>query len=57
VSARIAAEGAPVEAGVKAIREALGAAPNAAITAWVRLAEALIHFYSHPGRQATECPK
>ena len=39
---------------VKAIREAFGAAPNAAVTAWVSLAEALIYFYSQPGPQAID---
>ena len=42
------------DAVVKAIREEFGAAPNAAVTAWVSLAEALIHFYSQPGPQAMD---
>jgi len=39
---------------VKAIRQDFGAAPNAAVTAWVSLAEALIDFYGHPGPQALD---
>jgi len=42
------------EAVVKSIREAFGTAPNAAVMAWVSLAEALIHFYSQPGTQAMD---
>ena len=42
------------DAVVQAIREEFGAAPNAAVTAWVSLAEALIHFYTQPGPQAMD---
>ena len=42
------------ESVVKAIRADFDATPNAAVTAWVSLAEALILFYSHPGPQAMD---
>lgn len=42
------------DAVVKAIREEFGAAPNGEVTAWVSLAEALIHFYTQPGPQAMD---
>jgi tetratricopeptide (TPR) repeat protein len=37
---------------VSAIRDDFGRAPNAVVTAWISLAEALNHFYSNPGPQA-----
>ncbi len=42
------------EAVVKSIREQFGTTPNAQVTAWVSLAEALIHFYSQPGPEAMD---
>lgn len=42
------------EAIVRAIRDEFDARPHAAVTAWVSLAEALIHFYRHPGPEAMD---
>lgn len=39
---------------VDAIRGEFGARPNAEVTAWVSLVEALIHFYSQPGPKALD---
>jgi tetratricopeptide (TPR) repeat protein len=43
-----------VQAEVQAIREAFGARPQAEVTAWVSLAEAVNSFYSHPGPAALD---
>jgi len=42
------------EAIVSAIRDEFGKQPNAEVTAWVSLVEALIRFYSHPGPKALD---
>ena len=42
------------EAIVKAIREEFGTRPNAEVTAWVSLVEAVSHFYSQPGPKALD---
>ena len=42
------------EAIVKAVREEFGTRPNAEVTAWISLVEALIHFYSQPGPKALD---
>jgi tetratricopeptide (TPR) repeat protein len=42
------------EAIVKAIRDEFGTRPNAEVTAWISLVEALIHFYSQPGPKALD---
>jgi hypothetical protein len=42
------------EAIVSAIRDEFGTKPNAEVTAWVSLVEALIHFYSQPGPKALD---
>jgi hypothetical protein len=43
-----------VVAEVQAIRDAFGTRPQAEVTAWVSLAEAVNSFYSHPGPQALD---
>jgi tetratricopeptide (TPR) repeat protein len=45
---------AQAEAIVKALRDEFGTRPNAEVTAWVSLVEALIHFYSQPGPKALD---
>ena len=42
------------QAIVKAIREEFGTRPNAEVTAWISLVEALVHFYSQPGPNALD---
>jgi len=42
------------EAIVKAIREEFGTRPNAEVTAWISLVEAVSHFYSQPGPKALD---
>jgi tetratricopeptide (TPR) repeat protein len=42
------------EAIVKSIRDEFGTRPNAEVTAWISLVEALIHFYSQPGPKALD---
>lgn len=42
------------QATVDAIRAEFGARPDAQVTAWVSLVEALIHFYSQPGPKALD---
>jgi tetratricopeptide (TPR) repeat protein len=42
------------EAIVKAVRDEFGTRPNAEVTAWISLVEALIHFYSQPGPKALD---
>ena len=42
------------QATVDAIRSEFGARPDAQVTAWVSLVEALIHFYSQPGPRARD---
>ena len=42
------------EAIVSAIRDEFGKQPNAEVTAWISLVEALIHFYSQPGPKALD---
>jgi tetratricopeptide (TPR) repeat protein len=42
------------EAIVRALREEFGSRPNAEVTAWISLVEALNHFYSQPGPQALD---
>jgi len=42
------------QAIVKAVREEFGTRPNAEVTAWISLVEALIHFYGQPGPQALD---
>ena len=42
------------QATVDAIRGEFGARPDAEVTAWVSLVEALIHFYSQPGPMALD---
>jgi tetratricopeptide (TPR) repeat protein len=42
------------QAIVDAIRGEFGARPNAEVTAWISLVEALIHFYSQPGPKALD---
>ena len=42
------------QAIVKAIREEFGTRPNAEVTAWISLVEALVHFYSLPGPNAMD---
>ena len=42
------------QAIVDAIRAEFGARPNAEVTAWISLVEALIHFYSQPGPKALD---
>lgn len=42
------------QAIVAAIRQEFGARPDAEVTAWVSLVEALIHFYSQPGPKALD---
>ncbi len=42
------------QAIVDAIRDEFGARPNAEVTAWISLVEALIHFYSQPGPKALD---
>ncbi len=44
----------PAQAIVDAIRSEFGARPDAEVTAWVSLVEALIHFYSQPGPKALD---
>ncbi len=39
---------------VDAIRAEFGSRPNAEVTAWISLVEALIHFYSQPGPKALD---
>jgi tetratricopeptide (TPR) repeat protein len=39
---------------VDAIREEFGARPNAEVTAWISLVEAVSHFYSQPGPKALD---
>jgi hypothetical protein len=39
---------------VDAVRTEFGDRPNAEVTAWVSLVEALIHFYSQPGPKALD---
>jgi hypothetical protein len=39
---------------VDAVRAEFGDRPNAEVTAWVSLVEALIHFYSQPGPKALD---
>ncbi|MBN8510469.1 MAG: hypothetical protein J0L57_17895 [Burkholderiales bacterium] len=43
-----------VVAEVQAIRDTFGTRPQAEVTAWVSLAEAVNSFYSHPGPQALD---
>jgi tetratricopeptide (TPR) repeat protein len=52
----LARQGKHVEAQaiVDAIRGEFGARPNAEVTAWISLVEALIHFYSQPGPKALD---
>jgi len=45
---------APAQAIVDAIRAEFGARPDAEVTAWISLVEALIHFYSQPGPKALD---
>lgn len=42
------------QAIVDAIRAEFGARPDAQVTAWISLVEALIHFYSQPGPKALD---
>jgi tetratricopeptide (TPR) repeat protein len=42
------------EALVKALRDEFGTRPNAEVTAWVSLVEALIQFYGEPGPKALD---
>ena len=42
------------QAIVDAVRGEFGARPNAEVTAWISLVEALIHFYSQPGPKALD---
>ena len=42
------------EAGVRAIRAEFDSRPDAEVTAWVSLCEALIRFYRHPGPEALD---
>jgi tetratricopeptide (TPR) repeat protein len=42
------------EAIVKAIRDEFGTRPNAEVTAWISLVEAVSHFYSQPGPKALD---
>ena len=42
------------QAIVTAVRDEFGTRPNAEVTAWISLVEALIHFYSHPGPNAMD---
>jgi len=42
------------QAIVDAIRAEFGARPDAVVTAWISLVEALIHFYSQPGPKALD---
>jgi tetratricopeptide (TPR) repeat protein len=42
------------EALVKAVREEFGTRPNAEVTAWISLVEALIQFYGEPGPKARD---
>ncbi len=42
------------EAIVKAVRDEFGARPNAEVTAWISLVEAVSHFYSQPGPKALD---
>lgn len=44
----------PAQAIVDAIRSEFGARPDAEVTAWISLVEALIHFYSQPGPKALD---
>jgi len=52
----LARQGKHVEAQaiVDAIRGEFGDRPNAEVTAWISLVEALIHFYSQPGPKALD---
>lgn len=52
----LARQGNHVEAQaiVDAIRAEFGDRPNAEVTAWISLVEALIHFYSQPGPKALD---
>jgi tetratricopeptide (TPR) repeat protein len=52
----LARQGKHVEAQaiVDAIRGEFGSRPNAEVTAWISLVEALIHFYSQPGPKALD---
>ena len=52
----LARQGKHVEAQaiVDAIRGEFGNRPNAEVTAWISLVEALIHFYSQPGPKALD---
>jgi tetratricopeptide (TPR) repeat protein len=45
---------AEAQAIVDALRSEFGARPNAEVTAWISLVEALIHFYSQPGPKALD---
>ena len=45
---------AEAQAIVDAIRSEFGSRPNAEVTAWISLVEALIHFYSQPGPKALD---
>jgi tetratricopeptide (TPR) repeat protein len=45
---------AEAQAIVDALRAEFGARPNAEVTAWISLVEALIHFYSQPGPKALD---
>lgn len=45
---------AEAQAIVEAIRGEFGARPNAEVTAWVSLLEAVIHFFSQPGPKALD---
>ncbi|MBN8494251.1 MAG: hypothetical protein J0M00_22780 [Burkholderiales bacterium] len=42
------------EALVKAVRDEFGTRPNAEVTAWISLVEALIQFYGEPGPKALD---
>ena len=42
------------QAIVEAVRGEFGVRPNAEVTAWISLVEALIHFYSQPGPKALD---
>ena len=45
---------AEAQAIVDALREEFNARPNAEVTAWISLLEAVIHFFSQPGPKALD---